>query len=159
MKIRVLCVGKIKESYFSDAVLEYKKRLGRYCTLEITEVRDEKTPEGASNHEEDLIREKEGERLLKHIGESEYVIALSIRGRKYTSESFSGNLEYLMNHGKSSIDFVIGGSLGIGGNVLRRADTEVSFSDLTFPHQLMRVILLEQIYRAFKIMSHEPYHK
>ncbi len=159
MKIRILCVGKIKEKYFRDAISEYRKRLSRYCSLEICESADEKTPEGASAHEESLIREKEGERILGHIREGDYVIALTISGRKFTSEKFSSHLESLMNHQKSTIDLVIGGSLGLGENVLRRADEEISFSDLTFPHQLMRVILLEQVYRAFKIMRHEPYHK
>lgn len=159
MKIRILCVGKIKEKYFKDAVSEYRKRLTRYCSLEICESSDEKTPEGASVHEEDLIREKEGERILGNIREGDYVIALSITGKKYSSENLSSHLESLMNHGKSTIDLVIGGSLGLGKNVLSRADEEISFSDLTFPHQLMRVILLEQVYRSFRIMRHEPYHK
>lgn len=159
MKIRILCVGKIKEKYFTDAVKEYRKRLSRYCTLEIEEVSDEKTPEGASSHEEDLIREKEGRRLQEHMREGDYVIALTLPGKKYTSEALSKHFESLMNRGKSTIDLVIGGSLGLSPEVIRRADEEISFSDLTFPHQLMRVILLEQVYRSFKIMRHEPYHK
>lgn len=159
MKIRILCVGKIKEKYYQAAVSEYQKRLTRYCDITIVEVPDEKTPEGASCHEEDLIREKEGKRILSHIREGDYVIALAIKGNTYSSEDLSRHLEGLMNRGKSTMDLVIGGSLGLSGDVLKRCDEEISFSDLTFPHQLMRVILLEQVYRSFKIMRHEPYHK
>lgn len=159
MKIRILCVGKIKEKYFSAAVQEYRKRLSRYCTPEIAEVPDEKTPDGVSAHEEELIRQKEGERLLGHIRDGDYVVALAIPGKKYDSKTLSAHLESLMTHGQSTLDFVIGGSLGLSREVLQRADEEISFSDLTFPHQLMRVIVLEQIYRSFKIMRHEPYHK
>ncbi len=159
MKIRILCVGKIKEKYFTDAIKEYQKRLSRYCTLEIDEVGDEKTPDGASQREEDLIRDKEGDRLLSKIREGDYVVVTAIKGRTYTSEELSAHLEDLMNHGRSAIDLVIGGSLGLSRAVIKRADESLSFSDLTFPHQLMRVLLLEQIYRSFKIMRHEPYHK
>ncbi len=159
MNIRILCVGKIKEKYFTEAIREYTKRLGRYAKLEIVEVPDEKTPEGASEHEEELIRIKEGERLLAKIRDTDYVITLAIKGRKHTSESFSKELEKLMNTGKSTIDFVIGGSLGTSDAILKRSDDTISFSDMTFPHQLMRVVLLEQVYRAFRIMKNEPYHK
>ncbi len=159
MNIRVLCVGKVKEKYFNDAIKEYLKRLSRYAKVEIIEVPDEKTPEGASMHEEDLIKKKEGEKLLSKIRDTDYVITLAIKGKKYTSESFSKELETLMNTGKSTIDLVIGGSLGTSDEILRRSDATISFSDMTFPHQLMRVILLEQVYRAFRIMKNEPYHK
>ncbi len=159
MNIRIICVGKIKEAYFSGAIKEYSKRLGRYTKLEIIEVPDEKTPEGASEHEENLIKEIEGRKLLAKIKDSDYVITLAIKGKKHTSESFSKSLSQLMNTGKSTIDFVIGGSLGTSDEILKRSDATISFSDMTFPHQLMRVILLEQIYRAFRIMKNEPYHK
>ncbi len=159
MNIRILCVGKIKEKYFTEAIREYTKRLGRYAKLEIVEVPDEKTSEGASEHEEELIRIKEGERLLARIRDTDYVITLAIKGRKHTSEGFSKELEKLMNTGKSTIDFVIGGSLGTSDAILKRSDDTISFSDMTFPHQLMRVVLLEQVYRAFRIMKNEPYHK
>lgn len=152
-------MGKVKEKYFRDAIAEYQKRLSRYARIEIVEVSDEKTPEGASEHEELLIKEKEGERLLSKIGERDYCIALALEGKKYDSVALSDHLSGLMNKGKSTMDFIIGGSLGLSPDVLKRADEKLSFSDLTFPHQLMRVILLEQIYRAFRIMNHEPYHK
>lgn len=159
MTIRILCVGKVKEKYFRDAIAEYVKRLSRYARIEIVEVSDEKTPEGASEREECQIKEKEGVRLLSKIGERDYCIALALEGRKYDSVALSGHLSDLMNKGKSTIDFMIGGSLGLSLDVLKRADEKISFSDLTFPHQLMRVILLEQIFRSFRIMNHEPYHK
>ena len=159
MRIRVLCVGKIKEKFYTEAIAEYAKRLSRYCRLEFTEVADEKTPDGASEAMERQIKEKEGERLLANIRDSDHVIALAIDGKKYDSVAFSQRLEKLGVDGISDIDFVIGGSLGLDERVLHRADEKLSFSDMTFPHQLMRVILLEQIYRGYRIMNHEPYHK
>ena len=159
MKITVLCVGKIKEKFFRMAVDEYVKRLGRYCQLEIVETPDEKTPDGASPKEEEQIKEKEGERLLKNIKPSAYVIALAIEGKSRSSEELADKLERLGVSGNSHITFIIGGSLGLSENVLKRADMLLSFSRMTFPHQLMRVILLEQIYRSFRIIQGEPYHK
>ncbi len=159
MNIKILCVGKVKEKYLRDGIAEYVKRLGRYAKVTISEVPDEKTPEEASEAEVRQIKEKEGERLLKLIADGDYCIALAIGGKKYDSERFSAHLEQLMNHGESTIDLVIGGSLGLSDAVLKRADESLSFSDFTFPHQLMRLILTEQIYRAFRIMKHEPYHK
>ncbi len=159
MNIRILCVGKLKEQYLRDAVSEYTKRLGRYAKTEICEVADEKTPDMASRAECLQILEKEGERILSKIHDQDCVIALAIDGRKYNSEGFSQLIEGCMGSGRSTLDFVIGGSLGLSDRVLGRADYKVSFSDMTFPHQLMRVILSEQIYRAFKIMRKEPYHK
>lgn len=159
MKITVLTVGKIKEKYLRDAIAEYTKRLSRYCKLEITEVADEKTPDNASENAEEMIRQKEAERLLKYIREDAYLITLEIGGKQLTSEEFSEKIEKLGIQGTSHIIFVIGGSIGIGKAVLEKSDYALSFSKMTFPHQLMRVILLEQIYRGYRIMSGEPYHK
>lgn len=159
MKITVLCVGKIKEKYFSDGVKEYSKRLSRYCKLEIIEVADEKTPENASAGNQELIRQKEGERLARYIKEGAWLMALAIEGRQYTSEEFSQKLHKLGLQGKSHIIFIIGGSIGLAAEILERADELVSFSKMTFPHQLMRVVLLEQVYRGYRIMNGEPYHK
>ena len=159
MKITVLAVGKIKERFYTDAVSEYAKRLSRYCRLEIVEVADEKTPDGAGEAMERKIKEKEGERLLSHIKDNMYVIALAIEGKARSSEELSGRLDNLGLQGNSDIAFVIGGSLGLSEAILKRADEALSFSRMTFPHQLMRVILLEQIYRSFKIQHGEPYHK
>lgn len=159
MKITVLTVGKIKEKYLRDAIAEYTKRLIRYCKLEIIEVADEKTPDNASENAEEMIRQKEAERLLKYIREDAYLITLEIGGKQLTSEEFSEKIEKLGIQGTSHIIFVIGGSIGIGKAVLEKSDYALSFSKMTFPHQLMRVILLEQIYRGYRIMSGEPYHK
>ena len=159
MKITVIAVGKIKEKYLKDALAEYSKRLSRYCKLEIIEVADEKTPDQASKAAEDLIRAKEGERILKHIRDDMYVITLEIEGKMLTSEEFADKIETLGVQGKSSIAFVIGGSIGLGKEVLKRSDFALSFSKMTFPHQLMWVVLLEQVYRGYRIMNGEPYHK
>lgn len=159
MKITVIAVGKIKETYLRDAISEYAKRLGKYCKLELLEVADEKTPDSASTALEKAIRQKEGERLLRHIREDAYVIALEIGGEMLDSVEFSRKIEKLGIQGRSHIVFVIGGSIGLSRQVLERADYALSFSRMTFPHQLMRVILLEQIYRGFRIMAGEPYHK
>ena len=159
MKISVIAVGKIKEKYLKDAVTEYSKRLSRYCKLEIIEAADEKTPDHASVAVEDAIRAKEGERLLKHIRDDMYVITLEIGGKMLTSEEFAEKIETLGVQGKSSIAFVIGGSIGLGKEVLKRSDFALSFSKMTFPHQLMRVVLLEQVYRGYRIMNGAPYHK
>lgn len=159
MNITILCVGQIKEKYFRDAIAEYQKRLNRYCKLQMIEVADEKTKENASEAENDLIRKKEGERLLKHIKDSDYCITLEIDGKMLTSEGLSKEIDRLGLAGKSSLVFVIGGSIGLDTAVLKRSDYALSFSKMTFPHQLMRVILLEQIYRSYRIMRGEPYHK
>lgn len=159
MKITVLAVGKIKEKFYRQAIEEFEKRLSRYCRLEIIEVSDEKTPDHAGKAEENLIKEKEGERLLKYIRDTDYVCALAIDGEQLDSVAFSRKINQLGLDGKSSIFFVIGGSLGLHEQVLKRADYRLSFSEMTFPHQLMRVILLEQIYRSFRIINGEPYHK
>ncbi len=159
MKITCIAVGKIKETYLTAAIREYEKRLSRYCKLEIVELADEKTPDGASEAEEQAIREKEGERILKALKDDAYVIALAIEGKMPDSVELSKKIESLGISGVSHITFVIGGSLGLSPAVLKRADYALSFSRMTFPHQLMRVILLEQIYRSYRIMKHEPYHK
>lgn len=159
MRIRICAVGKCKESYWRDAIAEYSKRLSKYCTLEIMEVEDEKTPQNASEVEEDKIKEKEAEKLMKNIPDSAYVIALAIEGKKRDSVKFSNLIQNLGVMGKSNIVFVIGGSLGLHSSIYKRADELISFSDMTFPHQLMRVILLEQIYRGYRIANNEPYHK
>ncbi|MGN0265010.1 MAG: 23S rRNA (pseudouridine(1915)-N(3))-methyltransferase RlmH [Oliverpabstia sp.] len=159
MKITIITVGKIKEKYLRDAIAEYSKRLSKYCKLEILEVIDEKTPDNASILVENQIRDKEGERILKLIKDDAYVITLEIGGTMLDSVEFAEKIETLGIQGKSHICFVIGGSLGLGDAVCRRSDYAVSFSLMTFPHQLMRVILLEQIYRGYRIINHEPYHK
>ena len=159
MKITIITVGKIKEKYLRDAIAEYSKRLSRYCKLEIIEVADEKTPDQASETLEEQIRSKEGERILKYIRDDMYVITLEIGGKMLSSEEFAKKIETLGVQGQSSIAFVIGGSIGLGKDVLKRSDYALSFSKMTFPHQLMRVILLEQVYRGYRIINGEPYHK
>ena len=159
MKITIVTVGKIKEKYLRDAIAEYTKRLSKYCKLEVLEVADEKTPDNASAAIEDGIRQKEGERILKNIADDAFVITLEIEGKMLDSVEFSKKIEQLGIQGKSHICFVIGGSIGLGPDVLKRSNYALSFSKMTFPHQLMRVILLEQIYRAYRIQMKEPYHK
>ena len=159
MKITICCVGKIKEKFYSQAIEEYSKRLSKYCKLEIKEAADEKTPDSASDTVNRMIKEKEGDRLLSFIKDDSYVIALAIDGKMLDSVELSEKIDNLMLSGKSDFVFVIGGSLGLDKRVLDRADYKLSFSKMTFPHQLMRVILLEQIYRSFRIMKNEPYHK
>ena len=159
MKITLITVGMIKEKYLKDAIAEYSKRLSRYCKLEIVEVADEKTPDNASDTVEDAIRDKEGERILKYIKEDAYVITLEIAGKMLTSEEVAEKIEKLGVQGTSHIIFIIGGSIGLGREILKRSDYALSFSKMTFQHQLMRVILLEQIYRSYRIINHEPYHK
>jgi len=159
MKIRVICVGKVKEKFYRMAIDEYIKRLGRYCKPEIIEVADEKTPDNASAHEVELIKDKEGERILKNIRKDGIVIALAIEGKMLSSEQLADKISQLGVKGESHIQFIIGGSLGLSEKVLKEADMLLSFSKMTFPHQLMRVILLEQIYRSYRIIQGEPYHK
>lgn len=159
MKVTLITVGKIKEKYLEAAIAEYSKRLSRYCRLEIIQVADEKTPDKAGEALETLIKEKEGERILAHIRDSAYVVALAIDGKMLSSEEMAGFIDDLGVRGQSHIQFVIGGSLGLSDSILRRADYKLSFSRMTFPHQLMRVILLEQVYRSYRIITGEPYHK
>lgn len=159
MRVTVLAVGKIKESYLREAVNEYAKRLGRYCRLTITEVADEKTPDPLGEAAKRLILEKEGQRLLRRLPKDAYVITLELNGRQYTSEEFSQKMSGLAVQGVSHIAFIIGGSLGLGKNISEKSDLALSFSKMTYPHQLMRVILLEQIYRGYQIAGGGPYHK
>ena len=159
MNIDIVCVGKVKERYLRDAIDEYRKRLSRFAKIDIVEVADEKTPEHASDALNEQIKEKEGERILKHLKGDAFVVALAIEGDQLTSEQLAARIAQWGLHGVSRLQFVIGGSLGLDPRVLARADMLLSFSKMTFPHQLMRVILLEQLYRAFKINAHEPYHK
>jgi len=159
MKITLIAVGKIKEKYFADAIAEYSKRLSRYCKLNIVEVSDEKTPDSCSENEKNIILKKESERILKNIPDDAYVITLEINGKMLSSEQFAEQIESLGVGGKSHIVFIIGGSLGLHADVSSQANCKMSFGQMTFPHQMMRVILLEQIYRAYRIINGEPYHK
>ena len=159
MEIRILSVGKIKEKYLNDTIDEYAKRLSRYAKVSFLQVADEKTPDSCPEGENRRIRKTEGERLLRQIREQDYVIALAIDGEMTDSPGLAERLERLTVEGKSSLVFLIGGSLGLSEEALARADWRLSFSRMTFPHQLMQVILLEQIYRSFRIIHHEPYHK
>ncbi|WZL73075.1 23S rRNA (pseudouridine(1915)-N(3))-methyltransferase RlmH [Clostridiaceae bacterium 35-E11] len=159
MNITIISVGKIKEKYLVNAINEYKKRLSRYCKLNIIEVADEKAPENLSDKEMEQVKQVEGENILKHIKEGMHVIALDIQGKMLSSEAFADKIESLGIQGHSNIAFVIGGSLGLSQEIRTRANFRLSFSPMTFPHQLMRVILLEQIYRGFRIVRGEPYHK
>ena len=159
MRISVICVGKIKEAFYRDAIAEYRKRLSRYSTMEIVELVDEKTIDGASASEERKVIDTEGERILKVLSDEAFKIALCIDGKKLDSVAFSEKIETIKVSGYSHIQFIIGGSLGLSAEVLARADWLLSFSRMTFPHQLARVMLLEQIYRAFQISTGGKYHK
>ena len=159
MNITLITVGKLKEKYLNQAIDEYSKRLSRYCKLEIIELNDEKTPDNASEKEEQLIKEKEGKQILSKIKENAFVIAMDLGGKNLTSEEFSKFIEQNGVMGNSNIVFLIGGSLGLSDEVKKRANYKLCFSKMTFPHQLFRVMLLEQIYRGFRIMKNEPYHK
>jgi len=159
MNITIITVGKLKERYFKEAVEEYSTRLSKYCKLEIAEVPDEKAPENLSPAEELIVIQKEGQGILKYVKDDTYMIALAIQGKELSSEGLADFINNLGIKGRSNIAFVIGGSLGLCNEVLKRADFKLSFSPMTFPHQLMRVILLEQIYRGFRIIKGEPYHK
>lgn len=159
MRLDILCVGSIKESYYRQAAEEYVKRLSRYVKLNIFEVKDEKTTENASEREMQMVLKAEAARLEKYLVPNAYLIALAIEGAAFTSEGFSKKICDLETGGKSHLQFMIGGSLGIEEELKKKADLALSFSQMTFPHQLMRVVLLEQIYRAYKIKSNEPYHK
>lgn len=159
IKISIISVGKIKEKYLKLGIEEFSKRLSKYCKLDIIELNDEKAPENLSSKEMNIVKDKEGKSILSKIKQTQYVVALAIDGDKLSSEKFAKKLDKLSLEGNSHICFVIGGSLGLSDKVLSRADMKMSFSDMTFPHQMMRLILLEQIYRCFRINNHEPYHK
>lgn len=159
MNIKIISVGKLKEKYLVQGISEYTKRLSKYCKITLVEVPDEKAPEKLSDAEMIQVKEKEGERILAKIKEQEYVFALAINGKNPSSEDFAATLDQLQISGKSQFVFVIGGSLGLSDEVLKRSNTQISFGKMTYPHQLMRLILVEQIYRAFRINQNEPYHK
>lgn len=159
MNIKIITVGKIKEKYIQEGIKEYSKRLSRYCILDIIEIDDEKAPENLSDKEMDIVKQKEGERILAKIPQNSFVIALAIEGKQLSSEDLSEKMSDVMVQGINDITFIIGGSLGLSPDVLNRSDFKLSFSKMTFPHQLMRLILLEQVYRSWRIMKNEPYHK
>ncbi len=159
MKINIICVGKLKEKYLCDAINEYSKRLKRFCSFSIIEVSDEKIPDNASLSVESQILKTEAEKIKKYISDDDFVFSLCVEGTQLSSEELSKKISSVMLGGKSTIDFIIGGSLGLDDSIKKRSDFCLSFSKMTFPHQLMRVILSEQIYRAFKINSNEKYHK
>ncbi|MCR8980052.1 23S rRNA (pseudouridine(1915)-N(3))-methyltransferase RlmH [Brevibacillus laterosporus] len=159
MQITIITVGKLKEKYLKEGIAEYTKRLTAYCKLNVVEVNDEKAPEELSATEMEQVKRKEGERILAHMKQDHYVIALAIEGQMWSSEKLSSEMDRLALHGRSQVAFVIGGSLGLADEVLKRADAQLSFSKMTFPHQLMRLVLVEQVYRAFRISRGEPYHK
>ena len=159
MNIRVICIGKLKETYWRDAAAEYGKRLGKYCRLSIEELKEARLPDQASPAEENAVKQAEGAQILRHVRQDQYVIALEIEGTPLTSPGLSDKLNTLSVEQKGEVVFIIGGSLGLSEDVSRRADYRLSFSGMTFPHQMMRVILLEQLYRSFKIIKGETYHK
>ncbi|MFJ7972925.1 23S rRNA (pseudouridine(1915)-N(3))-methyltransferase RlmH [Psychrobacillus sp. NPDC096389] len=159
MNIQIISVGKLKEKYLKMGIEEYTKRLGSYAKIDLVEVPDEKAPENLSDADMEIVKKKEGDRILSKIGTETYVIALAIEGKMKSSEQLASDLESLMTYGRSKIAFVIGGSLGLHEDVMKRSDEKLSFSKMTLPHQLMKLVLVEQIYRAFRIMKGEPYHK
>ena len=159
MNINIVCIGKLKEKYWTDAIAEYSKRLGRYCSLTITELKEDRLPDNASPAEELKVKENEGKNILKSLRSDDYVIALDVKGKQLSSEKLAEKIDSLAVAGKSNVAFIIGGSLGLSQEVLSRADFRLSFSPMTFPHQMMRVILAEQIYRGFTISENRKYHK
>jgi 23S rRNA (pseudouridine1915-N3)-methyltransferase len=159
MNIQFVVIGKLKEKYLIDGIQEYVKRMSPYAKVSITELSDEKAPETMSIAEEEQVRNKEGERILAAIKADAHVIALAIQGETWTSEQFASHMDKLATYGKSAVTFVIGGSIGLSDAVLKRANAHLSFGRLTYPHQLMRLLLVEQVYRTFKINRGEPYHK
>ncbi len=159
MNIQIICIGKLKEKYWQEAIREYSKRLSSYCILEISELKETPLPANSSGADEEKVKISEGRDILKAVRDGSYVISLEIKGKKLTSENLAEKIENLGIDGKSNVAFIIGGSLGLSEEVSKRADFKLSFSDMTFPHQMMRVILLEQIYRSFKIIRNETYHK
>ncbi len=159
MKITVISVGKIKENYLNDGINEFKKRLSRYCTLDLIQVADEKCPETLSKSEKETIKNREGDKILSKIKENSFIITLEINGKMLSSEELASFIQKKMTTGSSHFTFIIGGSLGLSDNVKKKASLNLSFSKMTFPHQMMKMILLEQVYRAFRIIKNEPYHK
>lgn len=159
MNINIIAVGKIKEKYIQEGIKEFSKRLSRYCNLKIIEVDDEKAPENLSDKEMEAVKDKEGQKILSKIPQNSFIISLEIQGREISSEELSKKMEDIMVSGINDITFIIGGSLGLSNDISRISNFKLSFSKMTFPHQLMRLILLEQVYRGWRIMKNEPYHK
>lgn len=159
MNIKLIAVGKIKEKYIKEGIAEFSKRLSRYASLKIIEVSDEKAPENLSDKDMEIIKNKEGKKILEKISDNSYIIVLAIDGKQISSENLAEKIEDITLGGISDITFIIGGSLGLSHEVTNKSHYKLSFSKMTFPHQLMRLILLEQVYRAFKIIKGEPYHK
>lgn len=159
MNIKLITVGKLKEKYLTEGIAEYTKRLSRFCKVQVVELIDEKTPENASEAQNNQIMAREGERIQAKIGSRDYVIVLAIEGKQFPSEEFSQKLEDIVVNGYSDITFIVGGSLGLSKAIKQRANLKMSFGLLTLPHQLMRLVLIEQIYRAFMIQQGSPYHK
>jgi len=159
VNIAIISVGKLKEKYLKMGIEEYTKRLGSYAKIDLVEVADEKAPENLSDADMEIVKKKESDRILGKIGADVYVIALAIEGKMKTSEQLAADIESLMTYGRSKVAFVIGGSLGLHEEVMKRADEKLSFSKMTLPHQLMKLVLVEQVYRAFRIIKNEPYHK
>lgn len=159
MNITVVSVGKIKDKFMISGIKEYSKRLSRYCKLKLVEVDDEKAPENLSEAEMEIVKAKEGDRILSKVSDSTYIVALVIEGEQISSEELSSKIDNLALRGNSDITFIIGGSLGLSKDIINKSNYKLSFSKMTFPHQLMKMILLEQIYRAFRISRGEPYHK
>ena len=159
LHINIICVGKLKEKYLQDALSEYSKRLSKYCNLNIIELPDEKLPNNLNDSLINQIKQKESNNILSHIEKGSYVLALDLKGKQFSSEEFSKKITDISLNSFSSITFIIGGTLGLYENVLKNSNELICFSKMTFPHQLMQMILLEQIYRSYRIMNHEPYHK
>ena len=159
LHINIICVGKIKEKYLQDAIQEYSKRLSKYCSLNIVELNDEKVPQNLNDSLTNQIKEKESNNIIAHIDKSSFVLSLDLKGKQYSSEDFSKKINEISLNGSSSITFIIGGTLGLSDNVLKNSNELICFSKMTFPHQLIRVFLLEQIFRAFKISNNETYHR
>ncbi len=159
LHINVICIGKLKEKYLQDALSEYSKRLSKYCILNITELPDEKLPNNLNDSLINMIKEKESNNIISHIEKNSYVITLDLKGKQYTSEEFSRKINNISLNNSSSITFIIGGTLGLSDKVLKSSNELICFSKMTFPHQLIRIFLLEQIFRAFKISNNETYHR
>lgn len=159
LKINVICVGKLKEKYLQDAIQEYSKRLSKYCSLNIIELPDEKLPNNLNDSIANIVKEKESNNILSHIDKNSYVVTLDLRGKQYTSPEFSEKINHISLNHSSNITFVIGGTLGLSESVINASNELICFSKMTFPHQLIRVFLLEQIFRAFKISNNETYHR
>ncbi|TLQ04461.1 23S rRNA (pseudouridine(1915)-N(3))-methyltransferase RlmH [Pediococcus stilesii] len=159
MNIKIIVVGKLKEKYLKQGIAEYAKRLSKFCKFQIIEVADEKAPESLSEAQMEDVKNKEGERILSKVKDRDYVFTLEIKGKERSSEELSAEMAKLATYGNSDITFIIGGSLGLSSDVMKRSNSAISFGRFTLPHQLMRLVLTEQIYRSFMIQAGSPYHK